>query len=781
MIKLTIETSTNQENRFFDKSTILIGSALSEADVNLPPPAEPIHVKIVKQERGIFGINYANDPFASVNGQPFWKVLLSSGDIIEITGVKIHVHYEPQESKESPILESLSSQALAERIDLKITCGSCSKAQNENEGSFEEFPKSDSELEGPDWDSIDFSEIERDIETAAAGCCPHENTEEAPRLSLPRNFTSIKDDHLSETGEENETWYPENNIPDQEKQAPAKKSRFLRSWLFLLVIAIFAGLSGGVLEYENISKKTHEEEMQAAQGISDLAMALIHAQIFHQKPQNQNWSDPDFLKTNLATVLPNQQSAAKMHDIQEYFSKNFYSLRIYTSADLSRFLLIAQPAPSLSQWLIPKAAILVDSQSMEIRKIKDLRNLNRLLAVADSLEKDHANEILSFIKHEELIPLAYLAKALNSPDFLPPQPLLEEQTGSSNLIYNAPRYHRFGEKLVEAALKLQANLGNSQDILILKKEVQALAKLPNLIIYDPKGKLSAEKTLQGILAFSDNAARPLIGWLSFNDLGVLVGGVLIENQDTLLKEGSQIAFEEQEKDDEIEEAELPSLQSNDPALFNDPLYTHLSHLKASFQEALSPIAQELSDLLQAELHSPSMDFQHQFSDLSAKLLQVESEQTKIIKNALSQLSTEYNFLSVTQFMTIVKSTELVGLIEQRPDPTDEMAYGDELNTLLSQLDRCSDLVELESLISKSEYLLLTEHVSFEKLTSLQNSIRKKAFPVIEKLLFSPNHSLKKEEITPAMEEKLMQILNYSWLIEPDERSFLLAEYSLLTN
>src|SRR4029077_18497216 len=85
MIRLTLNAKSDPEIHLFNKSTILIGAEADHVDLLLPGPhIQPIHLKILEQNGFPVLVNYANDPFISVNGHPFGKKLLNSGDIITI-------------------------------------------------------------------------------------------------------------------------------------------------------------------------------------------------------------------------------------------------------------------------------------------------------------------------------------------------------------------------------------------------------------------------------------------------------------------------------------------------------------------------------------------------------------------------------------------------------------------------------------------------------------------------------------------------------------------------
>ena len=85
MIRLTLNAQSDPEIHLFNKSIILIGTEAGHVDLIIPGPhIHPIHLKIEEQNGFPVLINYANDPFVSINGHPFGKKLLNSGDIIVV-------------------------------------------------------------------------------------------------------------------------------------------------------------------------------------------------------------------------------------------------------------------------------------------------------------------------------------------------------------------------------------------------------------------------------------------------------------------------------------------------------------------------------------------------------------------------------------------------------------------------------------------------------------------------------------------------------------------------
>lgn len=111
MIRLTLNAHSDSEIHLFNKSTILIGTDAPHVDLVLPgSDIQPIHLKIVEQKGLYHLINLANDPFVSVNGHPFGKKLLNSGDniilsqttlLFETLGTPINNECEQENGKDS--------------------------------------------------------------------------------------------------------------------------------------------------------------------------------------------------------------------------------------------------------------------------------------------------------------------------------------------------------------------------------------------------------------------------------------------------------------------------------------------------------------------------------------------------------------------------------------------------------------------------------------------------------------------------------------------------------
>ena len=307
------------------------------------------------------------------------------------------------------------------------------------------------------------------------------------------------------------------NVPMKPRASPF---RFLRVATLLLMglCLIFAIIA--VESYLSISNKSEEEELKVAEALADTAMALTYAQLYHISPEKHNWSDPEFIQNNLLAILPTGSLQPIQINSQGELKNCSYILRIYTSSDLTRFLIVAFPKASFSQWIVPKPAILVESNHMELKRVRDLKQLNSILGSLNTYDGIHVSSVSELIKHGEIIPLALLSKKRKIPEFQPPRALAFLRPGAENLVYNAPRYHPFGEALLKKAGQFDPRHISAQELSMLKSELEVLKRLPNLVIY-AKDSLPFAQTAINKLKLVDPEIKYLLASIKFDHQGRL--------------------------------------------------------------------------------------------------------------------------------------------------------------------------------------------------------------------------------------------------------------------
>lgn len=593
MIKLKINPDSKSTELIFDKKEITIGSGITHpADLSLPEELlQDTHVLISFQTDKFLITNVANDPLVTLNGSPFWKKTIHSLDVIQIGKTTI------QFSADTPKVDEL--EALLRQVE-------------------------------------DLDKIEHEEEVYIA--------HKKPSIIIETSSSIEQEPELNKIPDLDEITPASVQQSQNSSKQPSNHNNFRFYFVIAAAICVAMFLSS-IIFYVRINTQSHREKIIAAEGVSDVSMALTYAQVYRLKPQRQNWIDPEFLKTNLSSVLsPGYPTFANI-DKQGQFVNCPYILRIYTSSDLSRFLVIAQPEPTLLQWLIPKATIALDSSSMQLHYIEDIKSINRLLANVSSLDDFNAKEISEFIQGSPIIPLDLFG---SKKGFIPPRALALVFPGAENSVYNSPRYYHFGESLLKRATDLIEDFTNIEEITRLKQEVSELAKFPNMVLYSSHG---IEKALQAHQALTMLAPEQsfLAAYLSFNHRGDVIGS-------HLLYEGNSEEWAAEE--------EMGPFPYGDEFYEKQLLLTQLKTLANDRQEALKAISDDMIALLHNNTSGHAIAFSERFPDLWEKYRKTDAEYKNNIASTLEGISMVYADLQPELFNNYLRAAGLGNFADQ---------------------------------------------------------------------------------------------------------------------
>lgn len=758
MIRLTLNPQSDPVSRLFHQSSIVVGSDSSLADFFVPKKEDlSIHLKLAEHQGAYFLFNEANDPFVSINGRPFGKKQLNTGDLILV--------------HETPILfENLHSSSSEKHLE--CVSQPCSLPSLKEEHAFSlSFEEEVKPLQEGEFDEKDVEHYLHAIE--------EKKENPMPQPLKPPALKSLKDAYLKDLEDE----IDHTHSPKSEK---IEHGQFFQAWkwilFFIFSILLISGIAGTIV-YFSLSDKTEAQETKAAQGVADLAMALTYAKLNHLKPPNQNWSNVEFLRSNLQALLPDSPSYASQIDSQGQFNCCPFTLRVYTSSDLSDFLLIAQPAPNLFYWLIPQSIIIVDSHLMELRTIKDIRGLNRLLANPEPLEGLNGKEITHLIKQGGLIPLSALAADSGNPDFNPPKNLAWILPGAENLLYNAPRYFRLGQNVVQKANQLSSTKGSSQDVAILKQEVEKLSSLNHIILYTDQGLKSAEVTRKSVTMFAPSD-HLTFGYILFNARGKIHQAHLLKEEEEEQNDGS-LALSKQDNDKTMiaYQPEAQTIQNTlskpieNPNLDrNHPIYIQLRSLVVARENELKPLVAALFNLVNQELVTPRGQFQVEYQNLSHTYLMTNAKHKKALREALDALYKQYENIPIHQFFSYIRDLHLDHLIQQNDDTltTIDENCQQNMETLLAHIENSQSIAELNNIVHIASSWINFDYIKDpNELVKYQNLFRNQLLEQLERCVLTQKGSiLIKEED----KEVLQDILNHERLIKPEERDFFLQEF-----
>jgi hypothetical protein len=902
MIKLTLNPDIDGEVKNFNKTNVVIGSAeKSIADFSLPGEnLEPVHIKIEQTENDYYVLNVANDPFVTLNGLFFGRKRLIDNDIIQVGstlilfnaehssqivpesahGQNFQFAYEKEnwlDTGEEKLHQLVEKKILSKNQDPSLAAFNAAQMDTAPSDILFELSLNENkkeELAAESW--LDDKELQELLEEAYQLEAYENETEQQPtqtsstqihsetpippqtnllkteRIQVQEPLTSsnahptidaskdrkgsLKDYYLSEFDDESEVWNQHKKTILNETKISLKRNwkafGMIASIIFLVIFTIIAFF------FLNLRARNHEDELEAIEGVADIAMALAFAQLNHIKPLNQNWSDLDFLRNNLMAVLASEYSPAPFFDNHGQFKNSEYSLRIYSSADLSQSLIIAQPAPSLLQWLVPKASILVDSKSMEIRRTTDLKSLNRLLLNPNTLEGINAIEVSNLVKQYEIIPFSVLSAEGKDLGYILTKSLSLIHPEAKNAVYNAPRYYPFGETILKKALMVTDNYVNPYERSLVQEEIKRLAKYPNLILYTTKGMkwlLRAQKAV-GILYPSHNF---LFATLGLSPQGKILDSHLVMDTKALL-EGTDEDLQEfallMEQNDKFNAFELdfnepmqdvePSPIAPDdiaqplsnPASIVDtkhPLYRELLHLSTLQKKAALSFEIQLEALLEIEHREDIIFFLNRLQSVLKKAESTyQDEPQKSDKNQaaitflgelvrimnqyqathskeqqsltleLSRLQQSYSHLPLSEFIAYVQAAGLRGFgfdeIKQMNNIQQESEILEsKIQTLLKNIQLTDNLAFLENNLTELVNVLTLDKISDpKKLIDYQNEIRLHVLRKLNDFLLTSGKTLPLKEFVPENRPVLANILKTAWVNDPDEFDFYLNEFDL---
>ncbi len=847
MIKLILHPDTQAVTYIFEKNCVFIGTnAHPKNDLLLPGEIlQPLHIRIVEENNRFIITNEANDPFCTLNGKPFGKKAIKTGDLIRIGTTPLRFEGEPMGTvfhDTTTAIPEILSHAMAEKVQeiqklpsappLVTEEAQWMKSQADAGLNVEEeigkiqgqYEETEDENLGkrpndtwfkPNAQELDVDAIadELDIQAEAKEKQPapyqeklfikEQNLMNEP-IPTPSTFQipfepakqlkkKGEEYYLTEFDEENESW----NYEREEKiehttmgsQVSHKKINWKTVLCIITAILLLIALIGSSL-YVRISDKSIAEEIKAAEGVSDLAMALTYAKVHHIKPQKQNWSDPDFLKNNLAAILTSDYPSLAYLDSHCHFTNCNYILRIYTNSDFNHFIVIAQPAPSLKQWLIPKSAILVDSAMMELRKLDNLKALNRMLVDPKILDGKSSEEVTKLIQEGELIPLTALANKKKDKGFSPPKALALIRPGAQNAIYNAPRYYQLGDEIMKRALGLLNSSGSTHEMERLKQELDVLEKMQDIVLYSNRGIQMAMEAQRALGTFFPEH-KFLTAYFQFNNRGEIINSHLLmdEEYDPVAdKSSSEWPRSKTHESTSYQERKLQVASANvlpEPDNELDPLVYQLKSLSHGRQAALKPVGEEIMVLLKHNQEGFVINFSERFHNLLKEYERVNLEQQDLITKNLMALYNEFKRMPIKECIPYLKMCGLESFMAeilhaQAKRLGSEIPSSEEIAQAMQKIRMASNFEELDLHTTAAANLLNVDRLpDFDRLAAYQNQFRSLVLQKLNSFLFSPEYPVQALSIEQTDRSVLEHILHSVWVKEPHEYDYYLSEFDLL--
>lgn len=615
MIRLILTSKEAPKTYTFEKPLISIGrpsAEIEQLDLILPGGgASGIQVLIEEVKGHFIAFNKSNHPLTTLNEMPFGKKRVKNGDLIEI-------------EESLFIFEGYPSKLLLPEANPPLEMPPQTSFLSEK--SHMQQKNADDELESL-LREVEALEVEAESDQASCQAVDVPQTNPLP-LPVETTVTAPSEESSSAYGVEEidkqlteQRDKPKKHLLEAAQTASESPFRY-RAFFSLIMGIIFLLSTVAIISYTIIKERSEEEEVKAAAAVADVAMALNFAQINHAKPQNQNWSDPEFLKNNLTAILAAEFKPLSIVNPHGRFHNSPYMLRIYTGRNLSHFLVIAQPSPSLMQWLVPKSTIIVDSQSMQLRKTDNLKTLNHLLINA-TLDDSNSADIANLLLQAELIPLSLLKKYYGNIGFTTPKALASIRPGAENFIYNATRYYHLGESLIKKAISLYESHDDHADVPLLLQEINEFMKFPDIVLYTSEGLQTALLGQKAIATFLPKY-KLLFGYLQPHSKQ---GLLLIDQAGEEAEEPAQALLAAAEQED---------AQKQPPEENTSDSTDILATLLLEKQKALQSIDEQLASLSTQEKAAENAE---EILRLNKQYRKIERQFLKRTLIALSLLST----------------------------------------------------------------------------------------------------------------------------------------------
>ncbi len=669
MISVTIEENTKKYTQNFTKEELYIGSYGDEVDIPLSQPQlRNHHLKIQKTGTVYTLINLTNDPFVTLNGLPFGKRKLQEGDILTIHDIKItfdkfaelepHIHdalvHENMTTSEETLHNIVSTKIKEKSVSIREASHQDSPSEDPLTSTEQEIKPSELEKESPLFDLEEEAgmEMHDDLDPEQIEALLHEVEQfhleeakkEAPVESKPGFIpTEPEAEFYPEQTELNETEPQEkqesllseqNTPPAPASPPPNSEKRSYALWIAIgiALLCLFAGIFLAIFS----EHKSKETLLKAARVASDTAMSLLNAKNNPDKPRD--WNKPSSLRSNLNQVLSARYQPFSEENVKGYLGISSYKQEIYSTPDLTRFLVMLQPSSSPFNRLIPNKALIVDSENMAIRTYDDITPLSRLIEGKNNFAEVDHTALTVFLEKGQVLPLEELAENGRYPEFIPSKELALINPEANNYLYNAPRYFKMTEQLVDELAELTQAEDAQPAVGGLIEQTRTLSKLPSLVLYTSQGAETAKQAQKGLeLIHSSNFP---IAYLLFDaKTRKIIGSDILVAHEEAVVEPDALG---EDKDEIIAFASTyPETLSH--IADHAPIPKDLSMQEVDRMEALKPTADALIDLIARHTVRPMEDFYHQLNALMASYEKVDNEKhAEIEEIAIIEIDQELN-------------------------------------------------------------------------------------------------------------------------------------------
>jgi hypothetical protein len=644
---------------------------------------------------------------------------------------------------------------------------------------------------------IEFLDDEDHTEKAEETEAKQEKTEAVAKEEEEEEEREIPLGSIKQTYEDFGEYTPEKGTLLQETLEKEQKDKAtlvnvnrkqIASIAAVYIIALFLLGLGTFITYSSVNSSNDNYSRLATRGLADFSMALSHN---NMTPGSAKVSD------SLRAVLPPQYLNSSEIYHTGTFKRTPYSLYQYYNDSRSTFLLVAEPKSGILQRIVPKDTLVIDSETMIIRKTKKLKDLTALLSTGENnLSLIDRSELEATLDTFSLVTPKDLEE--NFQGFAPPAELAQLFPSSELHIYNSPRYYKFSQLLGKKVQEFSLN----QDTLLafqeLSQHLSSFNEFKNIVLYFSAQETEAKKAYSLLKALYKRREFA-VGHLFFNQESGRVKGANILTKDEVSEEiwqeaqniATQINTLKDSKIENLKDVGINEILETKGGLnFNShPIYEEISVAIQNREDELEEVSASILNLLKKNNKSFSGDFEKEHLELNNTYKEANIESKKHLSDNLRKIFDEQVSPNTREnlpiFLTAIEENELEDFL---PDAIKERVEfirkkrtsKKDIDYLVLEIENSKKFQELHNLVIEMEKMLKPEF--FDKATSFLTVKNKFKATVLNKIKtfildsdsYDHNNALKRED------RKLLEnVLQIAEVNEGEELHFYLNEFDRL--
>ncbi len=563
-----------------------------------------------------------------------------------------------------------------------------------------------------------------------------------------------------------------------------EEPRSIKKMLLIAMVVILAlGSVTGFLIVSYLEEQNRGDELVAARGVADVAMALTHALIETGQRSQYQISNPEYIEKHLNDVLSPMYRKLSTASSQQGFVGNRYRLRIYSQDDPVRFLLVADPVDDWSHWLAHRKGFVLESKEMVVRESSNPELWDELLGEHGQLAMVDPDQFDRALKTSTPMRLTRLNANSIVAGFSVPKDLPYVLPNAETIIYNASRYHAFTDAVVAAISRYDDDVTSERDRAVLRHQLSQLAQIPQLVLYGSAAMQQTEKAQKILEDTLPPGYHFLMGHVTLNkEKGTVI------RSDLLLDEAAFAVLEGKESFNLINQEPVKDEETLNTS---HPLFITLMELSRQRQVALQEVGVKITSLLNDHNKKEEPNFVEKYEELFSKYRLLSLEYKDKISRILYNLYEDYvqntSDKNMPLFLASVKATELEYLL---PDQLQEKVNSHHQKTplfeapkdfeeALEKIQASANLKELGEHIDQIDSWLDGQSLKKEDLTKKQGQIKTIILKRLGGLLLSPDSTLTRQSFQERNRLLLAHILNVAKVSEEEERAFYLGEFDHL--